>query len=336
MKAASLTHRPTFQLMKQSDIQNFYHLQMPRWLFADSAYKPLSLEAKVGYTFLLNRFQLSRRKGWLNDVGEVFIIFTRQSLADEMQISYRKAIEAMKELTAAGLIWEKRCGRGDANQIYLAKLDHDGSQGGSVPFEDEENEHVRSAEMALLEVAETIEAEDIGQTRHAQSAGLTQDVSILHPQTCETGTSAPADIAGPEVPILHPSYIDKSHIEGSDIDVSLPSDEEALEQILERCELQAFPSEREQVYQAAIERLFYLDRYRIGGSVLPRSRVRNQLNQLTFTTISAADQKLASNTTQEIKNSMGYIMAVLFNSITEAEGDLMVDPYLNQIGGDTG
>ena len=120
MKAAPITKKPSFPLMKQGDIQNIYHLQMPRWLFTDPRYIGLSLEAKVTYTFLLNRFQLSRLNGWLNDDGEVFIIYTRRSLSSEMQVSYHKIIEAMKELSSAGLIWERRCGRGDANQIYLA------------------------------------------------------------------------------------------------------------------------------------------------------------------------------------------------------------------------
>ena len=102
MKAAPITKKPSFPLMKQGDIQNIYHLQMPRWLFTDPRYIGLSLEAKVTYTFLLNRFQLSRLNGWLNDDGEVFIIYTRRSLSSEMQVSYHKIIEAMKELSSAG------------------------------------------------------------------------------------------------------------------------------------------------------------------------------------------------------------------------------------------
>ena len=56
MKAAPMIQKPSFPLMKQGDIQSIYHLQMPRWLFTDERYMPLSLEAKVAYTFLLNRF----------------------------------------------------------------------------------------------------------------------------------------------------------------------------------------------------------------------------------------------------------------------------------------
>ena len=120
MKAAPMTTRPDFPLMTQADIVSFFHLQMPRWLFSHKKYRSLSLEAKVAYTFLLNRFQLSRLNGWINSAGEVFVVFPRESLAEEMQISYRKAIECFKELAAVDLIWERRLGRGSANQIYLA------------------------------------------------------------------------------------------------------------------------------------------------------------------------------------------------------------------------
>lgn len=137
MKAAPMTAKPSFPLMKQGDIQNMYHLQMPRWLFTGQRYMNLSLEAKVAYTFLLNRFQLSRLNGWVNEDGAVFIIFTRRSLAEEMHVSYRKVIEAMKQLSTVGLIWEKRCGRGDANQIYLALVDHsDHCVNSAAPFVD--------------------------------------------------------------------------------------------------------------------------------------------------------------------------------------------------------
>lgn len=61
MRAAKMKERPTFQLMCQTDVQSIYHMQMPRWLFSDPRYCEMSLDAKVTYTFLLNRFQLSRK-----------------------------------------------------------------------------------------------------------------------------------------------------------------------------------------------------------------------------------------------------------------------------------
>ena len=44
MKAAPMTQKPSFPLMKQGDVQNIYHLQMPRWLFTDTKYMELALE----------------------------------------------------------------------------------------------------------------------------------------------------------------------------------------------------------------------------------------------------------------------------------------------------
>ena len=123
MRAAKLKERPGFSLMKQTDIQNLYYMQMPRWLFSDPRYADMSLDAKVTYTFLLNRFQLSRRKGWVNDQGEVFVIFPRLALAKELRVCEKRVTAAFRVLAERHLIWEKRCGRGDANQIYLARVE---------------------------------------------------------------------------------------------------------------------------------------------------------------------------------------------------------------------
>ncbi len=228
MKAAPMTQKPSFPLMKQGDVQNIYHLQMPRWLFTDTKYMELALETKVAYTFLLNRFQLSRLNGWVNEDGAVFIIYTRRSLAEEMQVSYRKIIEAMKELTAAGLIWEKRCGRGDANQIYLALIEHPEPKSGSAPFVPPEHEAAGGEPEAGPE-----EAGGDGGLRSAESAPLDLSISqagahapalevpIQHHQKCGTGISKSAGTALPEVPERHPNYKEKRNTEQSHTEISL-------------------------------------------------------------------------------------------------------------------
>ena len=100
MKAAKLTEHPSFRLMRQTDVQNVWHMQMPRWLFSDPRYADMSLDAKVTYTFLLNRFQLSRRNGWVNDAGEVFVIFPRKALAKELRICEQRVTAAFHKLAS--------------------------------------------------------------------------------------------------------------------------------------------------------------------------------------------------------------------------------------------
>ena len=43
VKAAPMTQKPAFRLMKLGDVQSVYHLQMPRWLFTDRAIRPCPL-----------------------------------------------------------------------------------------------------------------------------------------------------------------------------------------------------------------------------------------------------------------------------------------------------
>ena len=181
MKAAEMKERPTFTLMKQTDVQSIYHMQMPRWLFSDPRYADMSLDAKVAYTFLLNHFQLSRRNGWVNDHGEVFVIFPRKDLARELRICEQRVTAAFHKLVELKLVWEKRCGRGDANQIYLAQVQPEDDQDYScAPFL-HENYGSRTAESAVLDGTNSPEPQQepqdlppknrrIGGSRTAESA----------------------------------------------------------------------------------------------------------------------------------------------------------------------
>jgi len=45
-----MKERPSFPLMRQTDVQTIYHMQMPRWLFSDPRYADMALEAKMTYT----------------------------------------------------------------------------------------------------------------------------------------------------------------------------------------------------------------------------------------------------------------------------------------------
>lgn len=353
MKAAPMKERPAFPLMKQTDIQSMFHLQMPRWLFTDPACRPMSLEAKVVYTFLLNRFQLSRLNGWTNDSGEVFIIYTRASLAEEIQISYHKVLAAMKELSAARLIWEKRCGRGDANQIYLARVEHDKAEGGSAPFVEPDHEAAggspeeepRTADLELLARGESDAAEDGGPARPSKTELLAhQDIPDRQVQNFGIGTFGTVETEGQEVPFPHPSKKEFSHTEGSEPEKSQSGrpargaategqagEIEQLDEILELCELWTFPPETAKVFENAIERLFFSASLKIGNAVLPQAKVRSHLWELDAVKLQAAEAKLHANTERQIKNSTAYTMAVIFNTIWESESDLMVDPYLNHL-----
>ena len=263
MKAAKLTEHPNFRLMQQTDVQNVWHMQMPRWLFSDPRYADMSLDAKVVYTFPLNRFQLSRRNGWVNDAGEVFVIFPRKALAKELRICEQRVTAAFRKLAELQLIWEKRCGRGDANQIYLASVTPiDDPSYECAPFSSREYESCgsRTADSVFLD---TEEAQDVRPQNLEIPAFRTADFDVPEPQ--DSGASN-TDLSQPDIAF-------------SDVSLSVASedwptdDEKELTGILDACELSYFEPEVARVFENAIERLFYSDNLRIGQAVLPRSRV---------------------------------------------------------------
>ena len=324
MRAATMKERPSFPLMRQTDVQSIYHMQMPRWLFSDPRYAGMSLDAKVAYTFLLNRFQLSRRNGWVNDFGEVFVIFPRKELARKLRICEQRVTAAFRALKELNLIWEKRCGRGDANQIYLATvMPQDDPDYTSAPFSPGEEGKSRTAD-----------SEGLDGSGFSLPAQESQDMGGKNRETCASRT---ADIEVPEPQKLRPSYKDLSHtyLSHTDVSQSVPrgdgrADGEAeLTGILDACELQCFSGETARVFENAIERLFYADSFRVGNATLPQSRVRAKLKLLDYTILQTAEAKLHANLDRPVKNSTAYAMATIFNCIAESESDLMVDPYLN-------
>ena len=326
MKAAEMKARQAFTLRKQTDVQSIYHMQMPRWLFSDPRYTDMSLDAKVAYTFLLNRFQLSRRNGWVNGHGEVFVIFPRRELARELHIGEKRVTAAFQKLSELNLIWEKRCGRGDANQIYLASVQPaDDPAYSCAPFVPEEVEHdgSRTAGMAGL--------------TYGDAGSEPQEPPIQPVQNRQNDGSRAVESAVAEPSKRRPSYNNTRKKEESDTYVSQPvshrqaDDEAELMGILDACELSSFPPETARVFENAIERLFYSGSFRIGGAVLPQSRVRSRLYLLDGMILREAESKLHANLDRPIRNSTAYTMATIFNCIAESESDLMVDPYLNSL-----
>ena len=328
MRAAHIKEHPIFPLMKQSDIQRLYYMQMPRWLFSDPRYMEMSLDAKVTYTFLLNRFQLSRRKGWINEEGEVFVIFPRKALAQELRICEKRVIAAFRKLAELQLIWEKRCGRGDANQIYLACVEPQTDPDYEcAPFHSEayERDCSRTADLSIQEDMEVGREPQDPQFKNGEY-GISR--------TAECAVAELSDPPPRNIEIIQTNLRQKEvsqSVDGARAQDGSTDDERELMDILDACELSSFPPGTAQVFENAIERLYYSDSFRIGNATLPRCRVRAKLRLLNWTILQDAEGKLAANLEKNVKNSTAYTMATVFNCIAESESDLLVDPYLNSL-----
>ena len=323
--------RPDFTLMKLSGAISYFHMQMPRWLFCDPRYMDMGLESKVAYTFLLNRYQLSRRNGWVNRHGEVYIIYTREDLARELQISYRKAIACFKELADRRLVWEQRQGRGLPNRIFLAEvvLDEKAAYGyDCAPF----CPTPRPAEIAYLD--------EVDEGREQEPSGGIPDNMVENMPDMEDGAQArPAKAANQELQKTHTSKKEKSKKEYRDTDDDLPTvpragaedGREAIAAILQRCELSRYAPEEAEVFRDAVSWLYYCGRLQLGACTYPQGYVRDTLRRLDADVLDEALYRLRRNENEAISNTLVYTAKVIFSTIVEMGSEALLDPVLNQV-----
>lgn len=94
----------------------------PKEFFTE--YKTLSTDAKVLYTFMLDRHQLSIQNNWKDKDGNTYIIFTINSIKEIMGCGKTKAIQLLNQLRdpAIGLIKTVRRGLNKPNLIYVKNI----------------------------------------------------------------------------------------------------------------------------------------------------------------------------------------------------------------------
>lgn len=99
------------------------YIKLPRILFTDEKYKNLSLDAKIIYAFMLNRFSLSEFKGWKDKNGKTFIFYTSENLSLILGKSVRSISRYLGELKKANLIYSEKPSINRPTLYYLQKAE---------------------------------------------------------------------------------------------------------------------------------------------------------------------------------------------------------------------
>lgn len=100
------------------------YLPMPRFLMN----VPISSTAKLLYTQLLGKAQLSQKNGWLDTQGRVYFIYPIHQMAVDMDKSVTTIKDALRDLVAAQLLEKIPEGRGRPNRLYLLFPDEEVGQ----------------------------------------------------------------------------------------------------------------------------------------------------------------------------------------------------------------
>ena len=307
---------------KITDIIACEFLKIPKAMFANETYRRLSSDAKLAYALLYDRLSLSKLNGWINERDEVYLIYTREELAEDLGITYKKAITAFRELTEVNLIAEQRCGRGMPNRIYIVKPELDAAEAKKYV----KRENLRTADSA-----------------HQAELETAAELLELPSKNCENGTSRTAESEAQDVPELQANHTDNIKTDSIHTDFSqsvpwyLPDEADRradeigrFDAILDNCQLDTFEDEERRILYDALERLYYSDSFKIGNAILPRTKVRSRMYEIDVNTLRSAMDKLHRNTAQ-IRNVTAYVMSTIFNCITEEYSAVHVDPFLNEM-----
>lgn len=117
------------------------YYKLPKLLFESDRYKGMKLEVKVAYAVSKDRLELSLSKGWIDEDGAIYLIYSNSKLMALLGCSKSKLLTIKKTLKEYGLIDEVQQSSSEkgrlANKIYLGELEHNttpvlNSDGGSV------------------------------------------------------------------------------------------------------------------------------------------------------------------------------------------------------------
>lgn len=268
-------------------LQHSYY-QMPQELFCNEKYKKLSIETKVIYSFLLNRMNLSRMNKWINDKGEIYLIYTRKEIQSKLNLSDKPVTRAFKELRETNLIKEERQGFGKPNLIYIGKIEREELKINNI---DTDNNCI-------------------------EMDNVLEDNRIKEDYCVEENTIQ-------ETEYLRANKKDNIKHKNNNIDVS-KSEREAknLEDIKQKCELYLFKESQRNIIENTLDLMFYSNNLKVGQAVLPQEIVRSRMQLLNASIIFYAFNKLNYlKQDSQIHNSTNFIISCLYNAITEYYSD---------------
>lgn len=141
---------------------SFY--RVPRLLIKDERFKKLSSDAKLLYGLMLDRMSLSIKNEWFDEDNRAYIIYTIDSIMEDLGCGKEKAVKVLAELDSVkgiGLVEKVRRGLGKPDIIYvknfasLAENVDEKSLETLIKSQKSENQTSRSRKIELQEVGKT-------------------------------------------------------------------------------------------------------------------------------------------------------------------------------------
>jgi len=102
--------------INEAQRNTFYKLY--KFLYSEE-FKELGSDAREAYSLLRDRHELSVKNNWVNENGEVYLIYSRENLCKMLNVSENTVRKIINKLKQFNLIEEERMGQGKPNRIYI-------------------------------------------------------------------------------------------------------------------------------------------------------------------------------------------------------------------------
>jgi len=284
----------------QSESYSFYRI--PRELITGEYFKVLSTDAKLLYGLLLDRMGLSAKNGWLDQHGRVYIYYTVEEIAKDINCGLVKAGKLLAELDTAkgiGLIERVKQGQGKPTIIYVKQF---------------------------TTVVPITPMEDCAHFRPVKNE--VQEAQKKNVQTCNNERSRPTENAGADLSKINANYTNKNHTDNSYTYPSIYHQNTVMDEIEQTklCEvvkeqidyemlLQNYPYDDADSFLELICEVLSSNSttMRIGNEQLNTDRVKNRFRQLEYCHIEYVLDSF-KKTTSEIHNIRAYLLTALYNA----------------------
>ncbi|MBX9179388.1 hypothetical protein HCG68_00255 [Paeniclostridium sordellii] len=112
-----------FKFITKNDMTKELFFKLPKALMYETKYKDMSANAKILYSMLLDRTNLSIENDWFDSNDRAYIICEIDEVEIFLNCARATAVKSIKELEKYNLIMKIKRGQGKANLLYVAHVD---------------------------------------------------------------------------------------------------------------------------------------------------------------------------------------------------------------------
>ena len=136
--------------IQEFDQERFYKLY--KFLFEDNYFRKLRDSAKIAYCMFRDRFELSKINNWIDENGNVYLIFTTKELCGILNCGTQKVTKIKKELENFNLLEQERIGLNKPNKIYILEPQKSSKHNANLEFRKSKFQIRKNQKSGILKV----------------------------------------------------------------------------------------------------------------------------------------------------------------------------------------